>query len=588
MQRLRAAAVLVAFAAGSGGIAAAAPDADSPRRVLPFAELTGGAPLTLPVDMSAFAPRNASRAPINRFVGRLVLKVSGPASVQVLRDGFGDFDSKDSPARRLPAFDYEFVQSGNALIPVRRGAIPSDSPEWEFILEPGRVWDEAGDQGYTRASIPFALEERNANCMHNGVLGFLFKSDGTISDAVYEIGSETCAYAEFNMWGRAAARYIPARVSNAAAIAAGYDRENAHRLPTKPISELAKDFPGVDPSRFGSPDEINTADMTTYGLGVKGVNYVGACNTRFGAYPFCSELTLPSYSLAKSIFGGLAGMRLSLRYPGVMREPIGPYVPACAAAGTWNDVTFADALGMATGHYISTDDQADEAAPDVKAFFLDDTHAARIRFACTHYPSKEAPGARWVYHTADAYILGTALSAFYRGKTKPDSDLYSDILVEPIWHELHLDPAIDVARRSYDATAQPFTGWGLTLHSDDVAKLAGFINVDHGAVDGAQLVDREMLDAAMQHDPHDPGLSAAYADLRYKNGFWAWNAQKALGCAGPTWIPFMSGFGGIIVALLPNGVTYYYFSDGGKYAWAQAAREAVKISPICTEATHDR
>ena len=49
----------------------------------------------------------------------------------------------------------------------------------------------------------------------------------------------------------------------------------------------------------------------------------------------------------------------------------------------------------------------------------------------------------------------------------------------------------------------------------------------------------------------------------------------------------MSGFGGIIVALLPNGMTYYYFSDGGKYAWAKAAKEAAKISPICPEAKNE-
>ena len=589
MRRLCTALVFGVLMAGSGGGAATVPGSDGTRGALSFAALTGGAPPSRPVNMSAFVPPAAPRPPANRFEGRLVLmEAPGPASVNVLRDDFNDFAGKDSPARHLPAFDFAFVQSGNALIPVRRGAIAGASPEWEFVLEPGRVWDEADDHGYTRASIPFALEERNANCMHNGVLSFLFKSDGAIFDVIYEIGSETCAYAKFDMWGKVAARYVPGNVPNAAEIIAGYNAERAHRLPTKPIAALAQDFPGVDPSRFGSPDEINPADMTAYGLVVKGVNYVGACNTRFGPYPFCAELTLPSYSLAKSLFGGLASMRLSLLYPGVMSEKIADYIPACAATGTWSDVTFSDNLNMASGHYISVADQVDEAAPDIMPFFLDDTHAARIAFACTHYPRKEKPGARWIYHTADAYILGTALSAFYRNKTNPGADLYGDILVGPIWHELHLDPAIDVTRRSHDAVAQPFTGWGLTLHRDDVAKLADFINLDHGAIGGTQLVDRKMLDAALQRDPRDTGLPAAYESLRYKNGFWAWNAQTALGCAAPTWIPFMSGFGGIIVALLPNGVSYYYFSDGGKYAWAKAAKEAAKISPICPEAKNAR
>lgn len=577
-------AVLIVLAVLRPGAAAA----DAPRGALTFSELTGVAPLALPVDMSAFAPPSLLHAPANRFEGRLILQEKlGRPGVKVLRDDHGDFRGKDTPARHLPAFDFAFVQSGNALIPVRRGAIPSASPEWEFILEPGLVWDEPGDRGFSRASLPFALEERNANCMHNGVLAFLFKSNGAISNVVFEIGSETCLYAKFDMWGRSSARYIPAKVPDAAVISAAYESGLAHRLPVKPIAELAADYPGLDPSHFGSPAEIDPADMTTYGLVVKGVNYVGACNTRYGAYPFCAELTLPSFSLAKSVFDGLASMRLSLLYPGAMNEKIAGYVPACAAAGTWSDVSFFDNLNMASGHYLSAADQADEGAPDIRPFFLDDTHAARIEFACTHYPRKEKSGTRWVYHTADAYILGTALGAFYRGKTKPDADLYNEVLAGPIWHGLHLDPAIDVVRRSYDAAAQPLAGWGLTLHRDDVAKLADFINVDRGAIGGVPLVDRKMLDAALQRDPRDPGLPAAYESLRYKNGFWAWNAQEVLGCRSPAWIPFMSGFGGITVALLPNGMTYYYFSDGGKFAWAKAAKEAAKISPICPEAKNE-
>jgi hypothetical protein len=43
----------------------------------------------------------------------------------------------------------------------------------------------------------------------------------------------------------------------------------------------------------------------------------------------------------------------------------------------------------------------------------------------------------------------------------------------------------------------------------------------------------------------------------------------------------MSGYGGIAVALMPNGMAYYYFSDSGIWAWSHAAREADKIKPFC-------
>jgi hypothetical protein len=290
---------------------------------------------------------------------------------------------------------------------------------------------------------------------------------------------------------------------------------------------------------------------------------------------------VPSYSLAKSIFAGLGTMRLSLLYPGVTKEIIANYVPECAAAGTWNDVTFGNALDMATGHFNSLDDQADENAPDLSPFFLAEDHAARIKFACTHYPRKAAPGTHWVYHTADTYILGTALGAFYRGEAGAGADLYHDVLAGPIWKKLELSPSVYVVRRTYDATAQPFTGYGLTLHGDDVAKIADFINVDHGAIGGEQLVDPAMLRAALQQNPEDHGLRASTDDFRYHDGFWAWNAQHTLGCKSPTWIPFMSGFGGIAVALMPNGMTYYYFSDSGVWVWSKAAAEANRLKPFC-------
>ena len=96
-----------------------------------------------------------------------------------------------------------------------------------------------------------------------------------------------------------------------------------------------------------------------------------------------------------------------------------------------------------------------------------------------------------------------------------------------------------------------------------------------------------MLAAALQRAPNDPGLTASTKDFRYNNSFWAWNAQAVLGCAKPTWIPFMSGYGGIVVAMMPTGITYYYVSDGGTYKWAKAAAEANKIAPYCQRQNHE-
>lgn len=100
------------------------------------------------------------------------------------------------------------------------------------------------------------------------------------------------------------------------------------------------------------------------------------------------------------------------------------------------------------------------------------------------------------------------------------------------------------------------------------------------------MLDQTMLDAAMQHNPEHGGLQTAHLDrYRYQHGFWARNMQKELGCDQPTWIPFMSGFGGINVTIFPNGATWYNIVDGGKLDsinFGKAAIEMAKLKGICT------
>jgi hypothetical protein len=107
----------------------------------------------------------------------------------------------DAERLHLPEFDFEFVQNGSHLIPVQRGLIITSHPYWNYILSPGRVWQENGDNGYSRAAFPFALVEKNANCTHNGVMTFLFNDSG-VSHVYYQITQETCMYFKGNFWGR--------------------------------------------------------------------------------------------------------------------------------------------------------------------------------------------------------------------------------------------------------------------------------------------------------------------------------------------------------------------------------------------------
>lgn len=96
---------------------------------------------------------------------------------------------------------------------------------------------------------------------------------------------------------------------DASALIATFRQERASRMPTRPLSALATDYPGIDVSAFASPADVNPANLTTFGLVANGVHYLGGCDTRAGPYPFCEALLVPSYSLAKSLVGGLGDPR---------------------------------------------------------------------------------------------------------------------------------------------------------------------------------------------------------------------------------------------------------------------------------------
>ena len=116
------------------------------------------------------------------------------------------------------------------------------------------------------------------------------------------------------------------------------------------------------------------------------------------------------------------------------------------------------------------------------------------------------PGTLWVYHTSDTYVLGTAMRHFVADKQGAAADFYSDVLVKESVGPLKLSPAVSVTRRTYDTVAQPFTGYGLTLHRDDIVKLAAFLSVDEGRIDGKPMLDAGMLEG---RDAEGSGRSRA-------------------------------------------------------------------------------
>lgn len=505
---------------------------------------------------------------------------SPAASIEVLRD---DFSIRENTALRpgeLPPFELRLLTDGEWLLPAPRGPQATAHPLWDFLAEPGRLEPDPHRPGAWRAALPFALNERNQNCVHYGLLRFAVPGDPGPLDFEWEIAGETCLYFKFDARGAGTLDYRPATITGADALRAAYAAERARRLPVRPLAALAADFPGVDPGPLQPP---RPEHATVWGLVTDSVHYRGGCHMRNGPHPFCETLALPSYSTAKGLFAGLAYARMLHRWPELEHATVLEWLPECAAGdGAWAGVSLRHLADMATGQYRSAVYDEDEADPAMEAFFLADTAAAKLEFACSAWPRREAPGQRPVYHSTDHFLLGVALTRFLRQQLGPDADLHRDLLRADLLGPVQPGPALDWTLRTADEAAQPFVSHGLFYHPDDVARLGRWL------LDDAALRGRLAPDAVAAIRFRDPARMLRWETARgeaYALGFWGVDVAPELGCAEPAWIPFLSGYGGIIWALLPNGLVYYFFGDGGHGPWLDAVIESDKIAPVCEKST---
>lgn len=546
-------------------------------------------PLVPAMDSTFAMPTNAS-APVDVFEGRLdLVNPSSSGSVVVLRDDYTAFYGNNSPWEHLTAFSFEFVQDGSYLIPAQQGLVYTGSEAYNYIVGPGRVWTQRGDSGYTRASFPFTLAGRNDNCTHNGEMTFLFSNSKSpnISNVRYQVTQETCAWAKFNLWGNIAATYTPYSVANDATIKSNNENEVANRLPVKPLSALTTDYPnsGVILANIIS-DYQEKQDITTYGLYINGVNYVSGCPTRFGEYSYCSEMRLPTYSVTKSMFNAVAMMRLGQLYGSeVYSQLIRNYVPQSThSAGDWSNVTFDNAIDLATGNYLSATYMADSGSPQMAAFDSAEDYSTKINDAFV-FPNQAAPGTVWVYHDNDAFIVNQAMNSYLQQQQGSGADIFN-MTRNDVYTPIHISAGFDTLRTDNSATGKSLGDTGLFVTQDDMAKIGKLLNNDGGKIAGSQILDPVRLQETLHRSPALfglPEIGTGANPAYYFNGFHAGHFTPATNpqYTCDFWVVAMNGYGGIVVALFPNGSTFYIASDNNEYGSIGALGESNKIAPMC-------
>jgi hypothetical protein len=553
------------------------PIAASPRDRLTAAELLSGAAAgDAPAHNDYFMPLGAAAPARHTLRGKL--SVSAATASTAYRGCRG----LSAPT---PAFSVELFTHGDRLVPVERGIVGRPGT---MILSPGRVWSEPGDQGMSRASFPFVVVNELNNGTHNGLATFLF-DDTRVSALSFQLVQETMAWERNDYWGRAPLAYTPGAIADESDLRARFEEEVRRQAPMRPWSALPA---SAQPLLDGIDGEVGLDDVSASGLVVDGVLHVRGCNTRYGPYPYCREMRHGVFSVTKSLGAAIALLRLAQKYgDAVFDARIADYVPITAPHDGWERVTFADALGMATGlgegspQRHPNDPLADENKPRMLAWMGKRTAKDKLDagFAYPRYPW--GPGQVVRYNSVHTFVLAAAMDAYLKRQAGPGAHLW-DMVVREVYEPIGIFHAPMLHTLETDGSRGiPLLAYGLYPTVDDIAKLTTLLQ-SGGRHDGQPLLSVRKLAEALYRTSPDSGLPLGWhyraGEGRYHLSFWSTPYRTSTGCF--VQIPVMMGYGGNLVVLLPNGVSAFRFADAGSSDAESMILAGEAIRPLCAPA----
>jgi Beta-lactamase len=549
-----------------------------PRDRLSATELLASSPAgDGPIHNDYFMPLGPTAAARHALRGTLAIAASSMTS------GYQGCRGLATPT---PSVTIDVFTHGEHLVPVVRGIVGSPKT---LIVSPGRVWSEPGDQGMSRASFPLVLVNEFNNGVRNGLATFLF-DDRRVSALRFQIGQETMPWARYDYWGQAPMTYTPHTIADEAALRARFAEELRRQASIRPWAALPTGARG--PLRDGIDGEVPAEDVSASGLIVDGVAYVHGCNTRYGAYPYCREMRHGAFSVTKSLGAAVALLRLAQKYgDAVFDAKVKDYVTVTAPHDGWEPVTFADALSMATGigelspQRQPNDFTADENKPRMFEWITKRSAKEKLEagFAYPKYPWGHGEVAR--YNSVHTFILAAAMDAYLKRHAGPNARLWDMVVREvlepigilhaPMMHTLETDGSPGI----------PLLAYGLYPTIDDIAKLTTLLQSD-GRHEGRQLLSATKLAEALYRTSAAGGLpiGATYreGEARYNLSFWSVPYRTATGCFFQ--IPYMSGYGGNLVVLLPNRVSAFRFADAMSYDVEGMILAGESVRPFCAAA----
>ena len=483
----------------------------------------------------------------------------------------------------FPGFSVAFFTYQDYLVPAIREIVSSTGEQsyWSLILSPGRIWSEPEDEGMSRASFPFVLVGPDYNEAHNGLATFVF-DDSRISSFRFQVIQETAAWSQIDFWGQSPLAYDPGRIGNRDVLAAQFAEELRRQTPIRPWSDLEEDY---DPRLLAMFSSVTAPlNISATGLIADGTIYLQPCFTRYGVFPYCRTMRHGVFSVTKSMGAAIAMLRLAEKYgEDVFDLKIADYVSVTANHDGWQDVTFGDALNMATGVGDNQDPAkftGDEDEPKFSDFLTAKSAQDKLKVGFSYNDYPWGPGEVARYNSINTFVLSAAMNEFLQRQEGPDADIW-DMVVEEVYKPIGIQHAPIMRTHESDGSrGLPIFGYGLYPTVDDVAKVADLYH-SGGQHQGRQLLHPGKLAEALYRVDGvglPTGESNAYGDALYHMSFWSMPYRTDNGAFYQ--IPYMTGFGGNHVALLPNGMTAFRFADAYAYGIESMVRVADGIDPF--------
>jgi CubicO group peptidase (beta-lactamase class C family) len=546
------------------------------------------------INNSAFLPSAKAGSAKHDFVGALQLSEvtmgTKPAAFKAAK--VMGKDPKIFPGVRLSLF----TQNGD-LVPVERGVIrfgsmPSGSSYWDLIVQPGRVWSEPGDGEWSRASFPFSLVHSIEGETHHGLATFLY-NDKEVSNLRFQIVQQTAPYYiedYFTAWGLVPTSYLPGGIDDLAQLRSDYVQEVADRFPMADWSVLEAKVGADKLTDFESA--MDQDEVLVSGLVVDGTFYHKPCKSAAGPLPYCDVAAFGVWSATKTLANAVALLRLAQKYgPEVFSAKVVDYVTIPATHEGWRGVTFANLLNMTSGVGFGTDKRNPN---NILDGYLEGNYSEwyeaknvqdKIRALAKTPDLPWGPGEVARYRDQDMFLLGVAMAEYLERKSG-NSNLWQ-MLENEVYRPIGIHcSAINRTIESDGSKGQPLMSYGLYPTLSDIAKIATLL-ANKGRHGNDQLLYAPMIEkmlAGTDERGLPTGESNAHGGGRYFMSLW--NARYDASESCNLYVPAAQGWGGNIVALMPNGtigirLSKNWVSNEAVDDYTGMANVANRLKPFC-------